>query len=995
MHRWPSRLLIVCLIAGLAALAVGVFRPVAGADDDAPRPNWMWRNRSAQPNEVAYFRTTFEIEGDIKSAALDVACDDEVTVFLNGRRVLDHTTWQQGVRRNVAERLVEGKNVIALRGRNGGGGPAALIVSLTIETDDGKQTIISDDSWRAAAEVPDNWRDLDCDDSKWATAVSLGKLGVRPWGTIAFGAFQAPDSLATPAESITVPEGFRVELLYSVPKETEGSWVNMTTDPKGRLIVSDQYGSLYRVTPGEDAESTHVERLDVEIGQAHGLLWAFDSLYVMVNGSAAKGSGLYRVRDTDGDDQFDRVELLKRIYGEGEHGPHAIRLGPDGLLYVISGNHTKIPDGSDPQSPHRNWAEDLLLPRNPDGGGHATGVMAPGGWIARTDKDGKKWELFCAGFRNAFDFDFNLDGELFTYDADMEWDTGAPWYRPTRVNHCTSAAEFGWRFGTGKWPDYSADSLGAVVDIGLGSPTGICFGTGAKFPEKYQRALYISDWTYGKVYAVHIEPQGSSYNGSFSTFIEGKPLPMTDVAIGGDGAMYFTVGGRRTQSGLYRVSYVGDESTEPANAIDDPAAAEARKLRHGLEAYHGRKNPAAIEAAWPHLNNSDRALRYAARVAIEHQDVELWREKALAETRTTAAIHALLALTRAGDKSLQGRIVERLNQLPYEQLSEEQALAAMRVYQLAFIRMGKPAKETADAVVERLNQLFPGDSEWVNRELFQVLVYLEAPGVAERGMQQLADAQTQQEQMFYAFVLRNVADGWSEEQRRAYFSWMNLAESRYRGGASFQKFVQQIRRDAAEKLSDDERVALKDVIEGRANVEVVRLETTRQFVHNWQMDDLVPLLSQADQGRSFEKGKAAYEAAQCYKCHRFNGDGGSTGPDLTGVGNRFDARYLLEALVLPSQVVSDQYVNTVIYTNSGEVITGRIIEEDDQWVKVRTDPFARELVEISKAHIDERQPSKLSEMPQGLINTLTPEEILDLIAYLRSAGNVEDRAFGN
>src|SRR5262245_33258378 len=54
---------------------------------------------------------------------------------------------------------------------------------------------------------------------------------------------------ATPAESLKVAKDFKVELLYSVPKEKQGSWVNMCVDPKGRLIVSDQYGGLFRVTP--------------------------------------------------------------------------------------------------------------------------------------------------------------------------------------------------------------------------------------------------------------------------------------------------------------------------------------------------------------------------------------------------------------------------------------------------------------------------------------------------------------------------------------------------------------------------------------------------------------------------------------------------------------------------------------------------------------------------------------------------------------------------
>ena len=149
---------------------------------------------------------------------------------------------------------------------------------------------------------------------------------------------------ATPAKSIHVPEGFKVELLYSVPKEQEGSWVNICYDPKGRLIVSDQYGSLYRITPPAigSADEAKVEKIPVEIGMAHGLLWAFDSLYVMVNSPDREKNGLYRVRDTNGDGELDSVEFLKHLDGDGEHGPHAVLLAPDGKsLYVVCGNNTK------------------------------------------------------------------------------------------------------------------------------------------------------------------------------------------------------------------------------------------------------------------------------------------------------------------------------------------------------------------------------------------------------------------------------------------------------------------------------------------------------------------------------------------------------------------------------------------------------------------------------------------------------------------------------
>lgn len=970
----------------------------AQAAPSPPQPQWIWRNAKPRENEILYFRTTFDLEGPesrntVRSAVVAASCDDALGLFVNGRHLAEHSEWQQPLREDVTKHLRPGKNVLGFRGRNGADF-AGLLVELRIEFADGRrQTITSDASWRVTDVPGDTWQRADYDDRAWQRPHSFGPLGVKPWGLIAF--FAPPTNFSTPVSAITVPAGFQVELLYSVPKDREGSWVALTTDAKGRLIAADQDGGLFRVTVGDDAAATKVEKLAADIGQAQGLLYAFDSLYVMVNGSAAQGSGLYRLRDTNADDQFDEVKLLKKLDGFGEHGPHAIRLGPDGRLWVVVGNHTNLPEGVDPSSPVRHYAEDHLLPRNPDGRGHATGRMAPGGWIARTDADGRSWEIVSAGFRNPYDIAFGPDGELFTFDADMEWDTGAPWYRPTRVNHCVAGAEFGWRYGTGKWPDYYADSVGSVVDIGLGSPTGIEFGTGAKFPAAYQRALFLCDWTYGRMYAAHLQPAGGTYTATFETFLQGRPLPLTDVVIHRDGRMYFTVGGRKTQSGLYRVSYVGNESTAP---IPPPPASAARDLRRRLETWQRKSAPDAVAALWSQLDSPDRSLRFAARVALENQDRSTWQERALAEPRSTAAIHALLALARVGSPSQLAPIVRRLNKLPFERLTEEQLLAALRAYALAFIRLGQPDDALAAETWKALDPLFPSPSVFVNRELCQVLTYLNTAGQAtprlvDRTLALLAAAETQQDQFAYVFTLRNARTGWTLDQRRAYFGWLALAEEKYRGGASFQKFVQQVRLDAVAKLTDREQTELADAIEGKSAVTAVKIETTRQFVHNWQMDDLLPLLDGVEKDRSFERGKAAYEAAQCAKCHRFAGAGGDTGPDITGVGNRFNALYLLESLLLPSKVVSDQYKNTILQTVDGEVLTGRVIEETSDLVRLRTDPFARALVTLPKNKIEARQPSPVSEMPQGLVNVLTKDEVLDLIAYLRSAGNARDKAF--
>ncbi len=315
---------------------------LAAKPKSSATPQWIWITKTAKPQEIVIFRKAFEIAGEVKSASLVVACDNHVTLFVNGQQTLQHDTWEQPVKEDVTKRLKPGLNIIATRCRNDSG-PAALMLNLTVETaDGGRQTVVTDTSWLAAKDPPENWREAKYDDSGWSKAVSLAKLGGGPWAQAGAGAKGSTG--ATTSDAITALEGFEVELLYSVPKSEQGSWVSMTPDPQGRLIVCDQYGGLYRVTPGKDAETTKVEKLAAPIGESQGMLWAYDSLYLTVNGGAAQGSGFYRLRDTNGDDQFDEIKLLKKLNGGGEHGPHAVRLGPDGLLYIIAGNHTNIPD---------------------------------------------------------------------------------------------------------------------------------------------------------------------------------------------------------------------------------------------------------------------------------------------------------------------------------------------------------------------------------------------------------------------------------------------------------------------------------------------------------------------------------------------------------------------------------------------------------------------------------------------------------------------------
>jgi putative heme-binding domain-containing protein len=800
---------------------------------------------------------------------------------------------------------------------------------------------------------------------------------------------------ATPVDQIKVAKGFKVELLYDVPSDKQGSWVSLTSTPKGTLITSDQYGKLYEITPPALGTSTgtKVEPIDVDLGNAHGLLWAFDSLYVVVNGP---GSGLYRVQDSNDDGSLDKVTKLREFKGGGgEHGPHAVILSPDGKsLYVCGGNHCDIPNPETSRVP-RNWAEDQLLPRMWDAGGHAVGKMAPGGWIAKTDPEGKSFELVCSGFRNEYDIAFNQAGELFTFDADMEWDVGAPWYRPTRVNHCTSGAEFGWRSGTGKFPEYYADSLGSVVDIGPGCPTGIAFGTGAKFPEKYQRSLFICDWSYGVLYAVHLTPRGSTYVGEAERFVSGTPLQLTDLVVNPkDGALYFTIGGRRTSSGFYRVTYTGNESTKPTTH-ENRANGAMRNLRKTLETLHKPGQERNLDFAWKNLGHEDRPIRFAARIALEHMPVEAWQEKALNEADPDKAITAAIALARSAkaDEAIQTKLIQNLNRIAWSDLSTDQKLGLVRAYSLAYIRLGTADSVARNSVVKKINHAFPSKNESLNRELAQLLIYLDAPGVAGRTLKLIKNAPTQEEQLHYGLALRSLKTGWTQAEHEEYFAWFNTAAS-HRGGHSFNLFLKNIRNEAIARLSAVEKKALAKTLAKTPDPAKVSILAPRKLVKKWTVSELLNDVKNTKTGRNFEQGKAMFSQAACFKCHRFDRQGGLVGPDLSAVGRRYNDLNLLESLIEPNKVISDQYEATTFVLDNGKSVTGRVVNlVNDQYLVSENMLDPGRLTPVKTGMIEEKIASKVSMMPARLLDTLTKNEIMDLIAYLRSGGDPEHALF--
>jgi putative heme-binding domain-containing protein len=417
-------------------------------------------------------------------------------------------------------------------------------------------------------------------------------------------------------------------------------------------------------------------------------------------------------------------------------------------------------------------------------------------------------------------------------------------------------------------------------------------------------------------------------------------------------------------------------------------------------------------------------VRYAARVAIERQPANLWAARALKQTEPWAALESAVALARVGGAERQNDVLALLRRLDFPKLTEGQQLALVRAYQLTIARSGVPSGEALAQSIAQLDAAFPAKTNDLNRELSRTLVALGAPGAVPKTMQLMAtakddevswlstermarndrygpkflrtgDAHPNTQQIAYAYALRFAKTGWTPELRRTFFAWF-AATGPWQGGNQFRGFLDAIRSDALANVTDPAERKTLSALSTPAIVPAAAQNIVPPSGpgKDYTVDEVTAFAKDGMTGLDFKRGRDMFISAGCQACHRLGNEGGGIGPDLTGAGNRYTLRDLVENIVEPSKVISDQYESSIIELKNGAVINGRVTGEEGGMLQVAANPAAPgEIAEVRNADIRNRKVSPTSLMPPGLINSMNKDEIRSLIGYILSAGDSKHAMF--
>ncbi len=964
----------------------------SGSAESGPSiPHWITADDASDSQFVLARSVSFD--ENIQSAKLHLAVDCATAkVTFNGvtaiivepycpRQSIDVTRWMKAGenRLEVAVDPVDG--------------PTAIACEWRVQLLSGREhQLITDEQWKASSSTGTTLKIADRGQvrvEQWG--IGRRDIGLSPvenyeqWRQASSGENRA----AAKPKFWTVP-GFEISELRTAQPE-EGSWISLTFDPKGRAIISKEDRGLLRMSITQDRQQVEkVQFIDVDLKECRGLLFDGDTLYANANNSKA----LYRLKILD-DGSAHEVTSIREFPGGVGHGRNDLAQD-DQWIYLIHGDSVDLPKANifDLTSPVRHWSGD-----DSQREGH----------LLRMHKKTYQWELLVGGLRNPYGIAVHSSGEVFTFDADNEFDMGTPWYRPTRFVGLYPGGDVGYRTASNKMPPRFHDqpeNVPPVLTIGRSSPTSVFFDPHLDFPKPYQDAIYLLDWTYGRIIAVHLEPQGAGWRAFPELFLQGRPLNVTDVARGPDGAMYLITGGRGTQSSLYRIAATNSQrETIATNANRDPNSALAheteshafsrkqQKIRFELEAIARQANGQQIASIVKHLNNADPVIRHAARIALERIDSSFWNQNFEQSLDPGEWLAMELAIAQAG-KPIDW---QRWLALDPNKLNLSQRFVWLRVCEWMIRHHPESVQSQRSMIIARLIHAWPqssplmvaaeGTSVLFRHQLSRILGGLKANEAIGLIVDELLPSPVQEDRLTGLLALKNLDTGWTLRQRE--MQWEAFRETeRMVGGEGLPTFIKTIRSESLLTLSESERGALAHLIEAATSTPGNPVSNlNRKHVRKWTIEATGALSVSGNVEGDRLRGATLFAEAQCIRCHRIGNRGTWVGPDLTFVGRRFNPKDLLDSILTPSRSVAENYRLESIVTTDGMVYTGRLLVEGDyrsEKVRIQTDPLDFNSVkEIDKRDIDQHRQTEQSPMPEGLLDTFELDEIRDLLAYLQ------------
>lgn len=643
-----------------------------------------------------------------------------------------------------------------------------------------------------------------------------------------------------------------------------------------------------------------------------------------------------------------------------------------------------------------------------------------GGKVFRCRPDGTKLTRVATGFWNPWHLGFDVHGRLFAVDNDPD---SRP---PCRLIHVVSGGDYGYKFRNGRkglhpftaWNGELPGTLPMVAGTGE-APCAVVAYEHDAFPEDYRGSLLVTSWGDHIIQRFRLEPKGASFTAKPETIIKGgdnfRPVGMAQAP---DGSIFITDWVDRSYElhGKGRVWRIRAKTpgTKPVATRSPKDAPALLRMNQVLATTSKEQLPALV----PLLGDPDPFLAAAAIETLSKAGGAEFLLKHVSEKDPKVRLGVLMALRRTADTTAAAEFLAdsdlAIRRAAIQWVGEDKLgfLAAAMEKSASRLPVTKEIFEAYLASTDLLQGRTPTQVDQLGSEILIAKVFDDAneppqlrmlalrmlrrdhPSLAVPKLEKLLDSTPAMSLEIARALMVRPEDGAQAILRRM----ADDASLRFEA-------VSGLSHSAA--TSEDTRRVLLAQLGGPASLEAIRSLSgavdrpdVKEALEK-QGGALAALLLGRPSGQpptlegwkkvAAEKGDAAAgerlffhpKGPQCFVCHRINGRGGFVGPDLTTVGNNLNREKLADSILDPSREVAPMFVLWKLRTTKGDVLDGRILDEDPS-------PAGETLLidaqgktsRLKNSAVEERQPSKLSIMPDKLVERLTTQDFRDLLEFL-------------